>query len=120
MTQTADILRNGEIPEDIMQAARDLVGDYLDISDRRNAQLAKFVAKAILAERQRDQWQPIETAPKDGTIILVALHEWNDPANRHVFEVVSWAGDCWSSEAYPIYPPTHWMPLPAAPKGGEA
>lgn len=57
----------------------------------------------------KSEWKPIETAPKDGTTILVALHEWNNPANRYVFEVVSWQDGCWSSEAYPIYPPTHWM-----------
>lgn len=64
-------------------------------------------------------WRPIETAPLDGTSILVALHEWNDPANKYVFEVVAWDGGCWSSEAYPIYPPTHWMPIPPGPRSPE-
>jgi len=62
------------------------------------------------------EWQPIETAPKDGTGILVAIHEWNEPANRHVFEVVYWKDDCWRSSIFEeVYPPTHWMPIPATP-----
>jgi hypothetical protein len=65
------------------------------------------------------EWKNIETAPKDGTSILVALHEWNDPANRYVFEVVSWQDGCWSSEAYPIYPPTHWMHITDPPSTAE-
>jgi hypothetical protein len=36
-----------EIPGEITKTARDLVGDYLDISDRRAAQLAKLVATAL-------------------------------------------------------------------------
>lgn len=63
-------------------------------------------------------WQPIETAPKDGTIILVG-----------------WRGECWlcfpamwraSNVSHGLYgwhyltlektcKPTHWMPLPEPP-----
>ena len=61
------------------------------------------------------EWQPIETAPKDGTFVLVALYEWNDPERGFVYEVAKWDGEDWMSEAYPIYPPKHWCPITPPP-----
>ena len=62
------------------------------------------------------KWQPIETAPKDGTAILVAHSEaafdvwWSDDEN-------GWVDDCMDDwgDKYIIYHPTHWMPLPPLP-----
>lgn len=63
------------------------------------------------------EWQPIETAPKDGTRILmygipgfeILIGFWND---YHIPE--HW---CYSEES--LYKnngnPTHWMPLPPPP-----
>lgn len=60
-------------------------------------------------------WQPIETAPKDGTRVLLS-------APRHLHMIGSWLlvsgvynhQPAWWSNNSPIYPqPTHWMPLPA-------
>ena len=61
------------------------------------------------------EWQPIETAPCDGTRVLLAgcsglVREcrwdyflgWSDPVYRE-----------WSFDEKP----THWMPLPEPPKG---
>ncbi len=57
-------------------------------------------------------WQPIETAPKDDSVILVY-----DGAGMHV----AWIG--WTENEKPVYfddnvaiRPTHWMPLPEPPK----
>ena len=56
-------------------------------------------------------WQPIETAPKDGTKII--LLPWADPESLFVSYWVScdqrWANNDWSKI-------THWMPLPKAPE----
>jgi len=61
------------------------------------------------------EWRPIETAPRDGTPVLVGI---NDAGTRVV--LVRWQMDDWR---YPFtirrlkaYTPTHWMPLPAPPK----
>lgn len=81
------------------------------------------------------QWQPIETAPKDGTHILVWTHAsvttyvvcWADAAKgiRKYLTAESgaergwhlaWDGTLFDRE----HEPTHWMPLPAAPSAQAA
>lgn len=69
-------------------------------------------------EQAAQQWQPIETAPKDSTLILLRGKE-----NRHADgywqpTTISTGAEHW------VWPyinrePTHWMPLPAAPKPKE-
>lgn len=55
-------------------------------------------------------WLPIESAPKDGTSILV----WDGSAT-----IAHWLGDEWVNECSDEYlmvsPVTHWMPLPEPP-----
>ena len=68
-------------------------------------------------EQAAQQWMPIETAPKDGTAVLVAegrfiyCVEWND-------EFEWWAVDDNKLGPFRLRgaAPTHWMPLPAAPQ----
>lgn len=54
-------------------------------------------------------WQPIETAPKDGSSILLATPKGRiaDGFWSPVYGVWSWP--------YVMVEPTHWMPLPEAP-----
>ena len=62
-------------------------------------------------------WQPIETAPKDGTVIDL----WADGQR---LPNCKWRYGGWSQEYaehpsahFDIYDePTHWMPLPEPPK----
>lgn len=61
-------------------------------------------------------WQPIETAPKDGTVVVLA--EWSDYHGAWQFGTGYWRrylpgfgdGFGWIGHA-----PTHWMPLPDPP-----
>ena len=59
-------------------------------------------------------WQPIESAPKDGTPIL--LYDAKLPLEPPT------VGSIWEDEAIDangvefFQPPTHWMPLPEPPK----
>ena len=70
-------------------------------------------------------WQPIETAPKDGTEILVYTHcdtieitawyqmhvaDYEDTGNGLFRKVHKLCHEGWNSNT-----PTHWMPLPAPP-----
>ena len=56
------------------------------------------------------EWQPIETAPKDGSFILLATPKGRiaDGSWSLVYKVWSWP--------YVMVEPTHWMPLPTPPK----
>jgi hypothetical protein len=68
------------------------------------------------SEAKNDGWQPIETAPMDGTEILT-WHKNNDTAYLSVFNDGWWVSDCfpdtWTEY---LLEPTNWMPLPEPPK----
>ena len=64
------------------------------------------------------EWQPIETAPEDGTPVLIfsAKHGKNHKSpvalDFYHFRRDGWAYGGW----YAIDNPTHWMPIPEPPK----
>jgi len=75
------------------------------------------------------EWKPIDTAPLDGTIILLGGGIWGDDllddaprvmaarwykSREHEFWNV-----CAAEAGFSIFPysnPTHWMPLPEPPQ----
>lgn len=62
-----------------------------------------------------NDWKPIETAPKDGTRVLV----WSQRIG--CVEICWWDGDDWESMNGLYAPhcgdePTHWMLLPSLPQ----
>ena len=66
------------------------------------------------------EWKPIDTAPKDGTEILLY---WAREARRNgvgSIVICAWDGEDWVDEdGYSFWDPTHWMPLPTPPNEGE-
>ena len=70
-------------------------------------------AAAAIALMRGQSWQPIETAPKDGSCILAWWPHWRSRA-----VIAYWSTqDCWASIDALTWdiPPTHWMPLPNPP-----
>jgi hypothetical protein len=69
------------------------------------------------------EWQPIETAPKDGTEILVFYERagarfvhiawWENHSNNFWFYLSSVSQDALGGDNAP----THWMPMPVVPNG---
>lgn len=61
-------------------------------------------------------WQPIETAPKDGTNILI--HELGDTFVAWWLNGLErWVDGKWTEmDGWVTYDPTHWMPLPPPPE----
>ena len=91
------------------------------------------VALQILATEEPKGWQPISTAPRDGTSILtyvkvsdtsiVRLASWSE-VPKELIEAgdpddTGWASYC-SSVSWElldgVFAPTHWMPCPEFPK----
>lgn len=68
------------------------------------------------------EWQPIETAPKDGTPILgyFGRTAGDEPPDMEVVrfdEAQPFGGEWMTTMASPemVDEPTHWMPLPSPP-----
>jgi len=55
------------------------------------------------------EWQPIETAPKDGTQFLA----WTLAPFGGRYDIIEWNDILIMQEC--DTPPSHWMPLPAPP-----
>jgi hypothetical protein len=80
------------------------------------------------AQQAEQGWQPIETAPRETLIFIGGFIDgkfkfgksemFYEQANEFAGETFS--GWVWSEDEFCIQEPTHWMPLPAAPKGGAA
>lgn len=106
-----------------------------EIQALRQAHATPIAAHATPVSRTWDHWRPIETAPKDGTLIDVWVVA-ADPALRSRITDASWreptdsewwvhGGDtietpeaCWHDCFGPLgstEQPTHWMPHPCAP-----
>jgi hypothetical protein len=67
-------------------------------------------AAALAGPQAPSGWHPIETAPKDGTLITV----YSPSAGSSV--VRGAPGRVWRTESgREVMRPTHWMPLPASP-----
>lgn len=100
-----------------------------DFKSRMEAAVAAYLAA---------QWQPIETAPRDGTEVILRRDdrvtsgcwtEWTETeaeyhATTGVYlgQSIQGGGACWSSWDGGFVdeePPTAWQPLPEPPKGAK-
>ena len=83
------------------------------------------------ALRDAEGWQPIETAPRDGSRILAMIRwSWSDGTDGEAQDVIYWCagGKFWVCGTPMNYvqgldegvEPTHWRPLPAPPTQDSA
>lgn len=119
------------------ERATSVVGEPVAYLTRKGSEervvLAKFLAEEeqdnesngwtamplFARSTQNDDWQPMDSAPKDGTTIWV-LDElygkaWHYECNWNGIEWYHGFGVAW-----PDPRPTHWRPLPAPPEIAEA
>lgn len=91
----------------------------LEQPQARDRQIIRDTMKAALEAAEKTAWQPIETAPKDGTGILL-FNPYEDAwiaVGRHMDHIhpdfhYGWNVDHWIDDSKT----THWRPLPAAPQ----
>jgi hypothetical protein len=91
---------------------------YLQLADERQSLLDRV--KELEGERR---WQSIETAPKDGTNILVGVYA--NTGEYQSFEPYLWVDSTLDGETWFVAPrlievpsmrPFFWMPLPRPPE----
>ncbi len=102
----------------------DIEGDTGNWSDEKVAKSDSYARKwlaaldAVAAVDGDAGWRPIETAPRDGTHILVFGP--SNSKNKTYMDVCAWPNN-WDGMwpvaymAYAAGEPTHWMPLPSPP-----
>lgn len=71
------------------------------------------------------EWRPIDTAPKDGTRVLLS-----EGADVDIGAWADWGGKaaCWETDVDAVkwdqrrrhFEPAYWMPLPSPPKAERA
>jgi hypothetical protein len=67
------------------------------------------VVRRLIDEARAGRWQPIETAPKDGTRLFL----WSPDLGYHAGH---WENAQWKTlTGFNAGGPTHWMPLPERP-----
>ncbi|KQS55946.1 hypothetical protein ASG17_07800 [Brevundimonas sp. Leaf363] len=76
--------------------------------------LTETICAEVIAAKG-GEWRPIETAPRDGTYVILAEPDGSVFEGRLTdggwYSRGNDASDHWGGETYP----DHWMPLPAAP-----
>lgn len=117
--------RSKEEVRDILQAVAHIGVDFgygpyvLEEKFIKAAQELLEASPAPLPVGVTDSWQPIETAPKDGTEVLVTGPLYNDSAKGRYRTIAAFKEDGWyeNQAAYPeenlLWEPTHWTPLPS-------
>lgn len=88
------------------------------VKDAMYAFLSEHYQTIKAALQQGDGWRPIESAPKDGTPILVSIFEFNKPDGKCLIVPAYWDGYYWREDGeygHDLYQPTHWQPLPPPP-----
>ena len=103
----------------------------------RDLPAAQAEVTRLTQARDAQTWQPIETAPKDGTKVLLcqAFNVDGGPIGKSAWGIFVQVAAWWGAEnggsgAWIVYcsmvrdpdlhfKPTHWMPLPPSPTAGE-
>jgi hypothetical protein len=108
--------------EDIQARARRWLDECDADSDGRPETLGRawLIIRDLLAAVETRQWQPIATAPKDGTtVVYVVARRVSSDAPAVMWGYWNTRLEGWyrfAAKAPTRIYPTHWMPLPSPPE----
>jgi hypothetical protein len=132
MSEVRGIYAPRALHRQIRAAAREMVSVTRSHQNDDRALLAERDRLAAALEAARgDAWQPIETAPRDGTTVMVYFKghgamtvAWEDPWGDGP-EAATWCVTDHKHGSYPVRgyrtgDDTHWRPLPAPPAIDQA
>ncbi|MDW9866748.1 hypothetical protein [Sinorhizobium meliloti] len=106
-------------PKDIQANVKSIVGDPPKPMSTMEIMLA--IGQAVAGERERDRWQPMETAPKHGRFLAVVDGEVCVVSCGKTSHLPI-EGFCLADqgpEDFDLCKPTVWQPLPEPPGGDE-
>jgi len=113
--------------EALSHAAMMIAAKWADIERAKEPFTPENIASSAITAYLSAMWKPIETAPKDGTRVLIEdrgiyIAYWSERCAFEQFKTMpGWqifdCEDGWYSVAAEA--PTHWMPLPAPPAHSE-
>lgn len=91
--------------------SRFITGNYEDVIVQARWEAYKTGRESVSTPAPVSGWQPIETAPKDGTSFLTGGHI----AGKEIYKIRKWGGKTWQDQY------THqnamscevWMPIPS-------
>ena len=110
LQQAHEARRQAQTELATMQEKRNRIGLDIDLALRGEVNEQSPIAGRLKLIAEANRWQPIETAPKDGTVVLLAHPKGRIADGCHHPRYGAW------SWPYVMSEPTHWAPLPAAPK----
>ena len=82
--------------------------------DEQN-RIAAEIVRRLNAVPEDHGWRPIETAPRDGTTVVLAEWSWDGCWRFGQSYWRKYQGNFGEGFAWIGHSPTHWMPLPAPP-----
>ena len=116
---------NGDRPDTLeniighwfIQGGKAEFGHIYDAHRSADGVVARILDVVRAAERPAQTWQPIESAPKDSTVVIgFDPTRDDDDGLPHGVDFMRWFNGCWIDPLTHSLKPTHWMPLPAAPR----
>jgi len=94
----------------------DIVGMQADRLLEQAKEINRLLEE-ITCLRAATAWQPIETAPRDGTTVLLWLVDGQMMIDGEYAIQGFHSARAWRTEFHVTAEPTHWQPLPTPPEG---